>query len=408
MRTTLPPGPAVALFLTACISGDPLGPTVAFSPATVFAGNEFSCAAGPDQRVRCWGANPRGQLGDGTTLDHISPARVGGDLPFVTLGIHGQGNHACALTVDGEAWCWGENDFGQLGTGSTDPSTMPVRVATDVRFRTISAGWRMTCAVSTTDEAWCWGRGSWGQMGNGTLAHRLTPSLVDGDHRFATVKAGTNNLVCGLTLEGEVWCWGLGILGALGRTAPEQCTLNALTLPCARTPGPVTGHRSFVDIAVGNTFACAVESSGTLWCWGANGSGQLGVTGITPCSTNPNLSGVPCTVEPVAVALSGIVRASAGDGHACAVDTDGRGFCWGRNRFGELGNGEVNTVRSTPVAVAGNHIFRTISAGTNHTCGSDTDGTIFCWGVNDRGQIGDGTLRLTLTPSRVLILAGGP
>lgn len=369
----------------------------------VHAGNDFSCALDAEGQGWCWGFNNVGQLGNASgDLLHNEPSAIAGDLRFRSLGIHGLGRHACAVSVEGQAFCWGENDFGQLGDGSTAPSAVPIAVTGGLRFTQISAGWRFTCGVTEDHDAYCWGRGVWGQLGNGETTQTANPVRVVGDVAFASVRAGTNNLACGLALDGSAYCWGLNWRGEVGSSTNEFCGPDTVRLECASSPVQVrtAGGALFRDVAAGNSFACGVLFDGTMYCWGRNTQGQLGSESTEGCSGNgpPDI----CVREPIRVpGEHRFVTVSAGNDHTCGTTESGAAVCWGRNQFGELGNGSLATTGNPPTVVRGDLTFVSVSAGSSHTCGAVTTGALYCWGINDFGQLGDGTDHIGLTPVAV-------
>jgi alpha-tubulin suppressor-like RCC1 family protein len=229
-----------------------------------------------------------------------------------------------------------------------------------------------------------------------------TPVKVLGGVAFASVQAGTNNLACGLAIDGAVYCWGLNWRGEVGSSTNEFCGNPNASIECASSPVRVrtSGGSTFRDVAAGNSYACGVLDNGAMYCWGRNGDGQLGVEAGNDCAT----SGAPdpCLREPVLVPGGHrFITVSAGDGHTCGNTEEGPVVCWGRNRFGELGNGSLATTRNSPEVVRGGLTFVSVSAGRHHTCGATRSGTLYCWGINDFGQLGDGTDHIGLEPVAV-------
>ncbi|MBN2725148.1 MAG: hypothetical protein JXR95_13875 [Deltaproteobacteria bacterium] len=237
--------------------------------------------------MKCWGYNDDGQLGDGTTIDRHMPVSVTGlgDI-LVATQISAGLYHTCAVFSNGEARCWGYNNFGQLGDGTTTSRSTPVLVAHSP-FSQIDSGQYHTCGITDWNYAMCWGTNDHGQLGDGTTTNRTTPVLVNGP------------------LESS-------------------------------------------QISVGATFTCSHKSTGTAQCWGLNNRGQLG-DGTTTTRTSPsNVFG-----------LSTVTEIIAGEGAACARKSDKTASCWGNNEYGELGDG-TTTSRTTPVSVIGltNQLFR--------------------------------------------------
>ena len=244
------------------------------------AGGEHTCAIGRGGGLKCWGSNLSGELGDGTTTDRASPVNVVG-LQTGVIALAAGGKHTCALTSAGRVKCWGLNNFGQLGDGSTTDRLTPMAVAgLTARVVAIAAGDSHTCAVINTGGVKCWGLNDFGQLGDGSTANRLTPVDVGGlTTRVVAVAAG-NGHTCALTRAGGMKCWGSNFWGQLG----DGTTTDHLT------PADVVGLATGVVASAANHLsACAMTSIGSLKCWGANLDGQLGdgtsIRRLTPVDT---------------------------------------------------------------------------------------------------------------------------
>ena len=324
--------------------------------------------------------------------------------------VSGGGAHTCGLTADNQAYCWGWNGYGQLGDGTnTGPetctvansaapcSTRPVAVLGGLRFRQLGAGTYHTCGVTMDYRAYCWGGNSTGQLGDGTTTNRLTPVPVAGGRQFRRVDAGDSH-TCGVSYpDNRAYCWGWNRAGQLGvgtNTGPETCTITVIggtiTTPCSTKPVAVRGGLLFRHVAAGVYHTCGVTTTNQAYCWGANGSGQLG-----------DSTEVVQRLRPSQVAGGRQFRqVDVGFEHTCGVTTSDRAFCWGNGASGQLGNGK--TYKSFwPRLVFGGVYFDRISAGQNHTCGEATDNRAYCWGVDG---LGDGTTTKQLRPVPV---AGG-
>lgn len=312
--------------------------------------------------LACRGTNERGQA---------SPS---GALGFVAV-VAGA-SHSCALSSTGVASCWGANDEGQLGDGSRNDRSSPVRVRTDLRFSTLAAGEAHTCGLAGRGVPLCWGENLSGQLGDGTRNNQTVPRIVGGGLGFREITAGWSH-TCGLTASGNTFCWGLNSQGQLG----DGSNLDHLQ--------PTLVLRSVQRLVAGSEHTCGI-SAGEVLCWGGNGSGQLG-DGSTDARREPNpVSGLPGRATELA----------AGAVHTCALLSDGQAFCWGQNRQGQLGDGTTES-RVTPVPVSGGLRFTEIEAGGAQTCGLTRDGIRYCWGLNLSGQLGDGTRTSRSTPTRV-------
>jgi alpha-tubulin suppressor-like RCC1 family protein len=240
----------------------------------VTAGYEHTCGVTTDDRVYCWGLNFFGQLGNGTQgSDHFlvaTPAEVVGGHRFrqVRAGY----SHTCAITRSDLAFCWGENIYGQLGDGTTIGDATPdrgratpVRVLGELQWRQLSGGGEHTCGVTQTDQLYCWGLNDHGQLGNGTTTNRLKPAPVSGGRQFRQVDAGGYH-TCAVTTGNLAYCWGFNFVGALG----DGTTTQRLT------PGAVAGLRRFDHVNAGDLHTCGVTLARRGFCWGRNATGQLG------------------------------------------------------------------------------------------------------------------------------------
>ncbi len=343
---------------------------------------------------------------------------------------------SCALTSAGLAYCWGGYD--------SVVRSVPQPFADTVRWQALFPGWRWGCGVSAVGRTLCWGRNRSGQLGippDSATAHSLT--AVQGLPSLSTIAIGLDH-ACGLALSGELYCWGANGDGELGHGT------RALWEP----PGPVAGRVRFFRVAAWSSTSCALAVDGRLYCWGLDHSGVLGDSadvcsearpateydGPMPavgCSSVPrpvetalrfveivfNHHGQPCGLtsaggvhcfEPREVRQGGshVLRAAeyqltggpfvsmTGGGHWCGLAADSSAYCWGRNSDGELGVGTYDQAHYAPVAtpVVGGRRFRTVSAGSGHTCGLSTDAQVYCWGSNDNGELGDGTTRRSPIP----------
>jgi alpha-tubulin suppressor-like RCC1 family protein len=403
------------------------------------AGNEHTCALTAAGAVQCWGRNNEGQLGDGSTTSKSTPQPVTGLASGVAV-IAAGGNHTCALTTAGAVQCWGNNPFGQLGDGSTTNTTTPQPVtglASGVAA--ISAGVYHTCALTTAGAVQCWGRNAYGQLGDGSTTDKTTPQPVTGMASGVAAIAAGGNHTCALTTAGAVQCWGrndfgqLGVGGITRKTTPQPvaglasgvkaisaglhntCALTtAGAVQCwgrndfgqlgdgsttdKTTPQPVTGLASGeASIAAGVYHTCALTTAGAVQCWGWNAESQLGDGGTTSKSTP----------QPVTGLASGVAAIAAGGNHTCALTTAGAVQCWGRNLDGQLGDGST-TNKSTPQPVAGLASgVAAVVTGYGHTCALTTAGAVQCWGFNTSGQLGDGSTTNKSTPQPVTGLTSG-
>ncbi len=298
--------------------------------ASVSSGDYYTCGVTADGRAYCWGNNGAGQLGIGSAsnLNYVSPVPVSGGLRFLMVGTSDRNYVTCGLTSSGAAFCWGDNGYGELGTGGTSSSTVPVAVAGNLAFVRITVGAVHACGLTASGAAYCWGGGN--ALGNGTTTNSSTPVPVAGGLTFTVISAGTNH-TCGVTTGGTAYCWGDNTYGQLGSTTASS------TVPVL-----VTGGLTFVSIGAGDEHTCGIVSGGAASCWGNNAYGQLG-NGSTLSSASPTL-------------VSGSVQfklITTGGTSTCGVAVSATAYCWGSNYSGQLGIGGSAMTYSTPQVVSG-------------------------------------------------------
>jgi hypothetical protein len=384
-------------------------------------------------RLYCWGGNLRGQLGDGTHLARPYAVRVGGAQGFApTIGTlataqggtdNGQA-HTCAGTLDG-AKCWGANDFGQLGDGTTIERVLPVDVVgLPSRPVGLAAGASHTCAVMESGALMCWGDNSRGQLGDGTTTSRATPALVTGmASGVAKVAAGAWH-TCAILSGGALQCWGANEAGQLGdgTTADRLVPTSVASLPSGVASATVSGSTRVFNS--GGGFSCALTVAGGAKCWGANESGQLGEgTGsghFTPFDVTGLTSGV-VDISTAGIRKRGVfpddgtITGGTAIGHTCAVLSSGRAKCWGINYAGMLGSGVppggeywMYGGSATPIDVVGLPQAAQISAGGTFTCSRSVAKKANCWGsilaqpIPASVLVGTAAQRITFAPQSPL------
>ena len=366
----------------------------------------------------CWGDDGNGYLGTGTT-SHLPESSVpvptavdtSGVLAGKTLTQISVGSDPCALDTAGTAYCWGDNTYGALGDGTTNSSSVPVAVDTSglpagTTFTQISVGIYETCALDSAGSAYCWGYNAYGQLGDGNTSASSVPVAVD-----------TSGVLAGKTLTkisaGDDNTCALDSTGAAycwgynGSGALGDGTTTSSLVPVAVDTNGVLAGKTLTQMSAGDGgFACALDSSGAAYCWGYNPYGALG-DGTT------NSSSVPVAVDTSGV-LAGktLTRISANGDDTCALDGAGAAYCWGGSSVGALGDG-TTTSSTVPVAVntsgvlAGKTLTQ-ISVGDGDACALDSAGAVYCWGGNFYGQLGDDLYDTVFTngDSHVPVLAG--
>ena len=405
----------------------------------IAAGLRHTCALLDAGGVKCWGHNGDGQLGDGTGLDSSTPVAVAG-LPSGVAHIDAGWFGMCALTVDGAALCWGDNEYGRVGDGTTEDRFAPVMVTgLDAGVLAIATDSFHSCAVTAGRALECWGDNSYGQFGNGTYDASLTPTpATTFAAPVASVVTGEGN-TCSLSMAGRVQCSGNGDFGHLGDGSWHGSNAGAVQVsglgagvvqlaggyrhtcaqledsslrcwgegdrdqlgngvPVIRTsPVDVVGLGAAQQMGIGLWHTCGLSAASPATCWGYNFYGQLGDGTVIPHT-------LPAPVQDMQPGALAIV---AGQSHSCAITADGTVRCWGYNSVGQLGIGSLGGFFSSPVAPDLGAPTAMLSAGTDHTCAVSDGGGAKCWGLNNAGQLGDGTTVYWAVPVGVSGLSAG-
>ncbi|RKH18967.1 hypothetical protein D7X74_08005 [Corallococcus sp. CA047B] len=324
-----------------------------------------------DGTAWAWGFNGYGVLGDGTTTHRFAPVQVQG-LSGVAAIAAGY-SHTLALKQDGTLWAWGYNRFGQLGDGTTVDRSLPARVQGLTQLVDAAGGIVHTLALKEDGTVWAWGDNSNGQLGTGTEETHRTPTQTQGLMNVSALAAGYLNSLA-LKQDGTVWEWGFNSAH-----------------PNIHTPKQVQGLTGVIAIASGFFHSAAVKQDGTAWTWGENQHGQLGDGTTNIIETSP--------VQVLGV--SNVIAVAAGDAHTVVLKQDGTVWAWGRNDYGQLGDGLQDYRRPTPVPVHGLTGVVRIAAGESFGLAVKQDGSLWAWGLNSFGRLGDGTETLRLTPVQV-------
>jgi alpha-tubulin suppressor-like RCC1 family protein len=350
------------------------------------AGHDHSCAVLADGSAACWGSDVLGQLGNGPAITDSQPTASPVALPSGrrAVSITAGGLHACAILDDGSAVCWGYDAEGQLGNGpgltDVQPAPSPVTLPPGRTAVAISAGNIHTCAVLDDGSATCWGSDGNGQLGNGAVTGDQpspSPVALPPGRTAVAITAGDAH-TCAVLDDGSAACWGFDVLGQVGDGSGfslERPSPSRVALPAGRTA---------VAISAGDAHTCAVLDDGSAACWGLDVTGQLGNGAVTGSQASPTAVAIPPGRRAVAI--------TAGGAHTCATLEGGSVACWGLDDHGQVGNGPVTGDQASPAAVA-LRLGRTavaISAGSRHVCAVLDDGSAVCWGLDDRGQLGNG------------------
>ena len=425
---------------------DGLPPTLytGATPVTVDGFGGTMCAAVPHGRY-CWGDNSLGQYGDGLTTAYQQPHLIQDGLQFSALAIGGA--FGCGIDADASVWCWtreaidgigtfpgiatghpaaiwpgmsridagagflcgvstkrriqcaGEDTYGQLGS--------TIGEGGGVSFVDVAAGAYHACGLADDGAAWCWGRNDAGQLGDGSLADRSTRLRAAGGQSFTSLAAGARH-TCGVAADGGAWCWGSNAHGQLGNGSFDDSAV----------PVAVAGSRRFSEIAAGSEHTCGISTDGGTLCWGATDLGQVptfqfldpvriegyafdelwtgpgrycGRAGSeTYCWNGPSSPWDPSYFE-ILQQAAGMERVVSGPTSACGLLPGGVAACWGSNEHGQLGDGSVGGTVTDPVPVTGGQRFEEIGVGLAHACGLALTGRVWCWGSNAGGQLGAGS-----------------
>lgn len=395
------------------------------------------CAAVPHGRY-CWGDNSSGQYGDGLATSYAEPHLVQDGFEFSALAIGG--TFGCGIDRLASVWCWtkepidgigsfpgsasglpdfimrgmsrldagtdficgvstkqrlacaGENAYGQLGSS--------VGAGGAVSFVDVAAGAYHACALAEDGIAWCWGRNDAGQLGDGSMSDRSARLAVSGGHRFTRLAAGARH-TCGIATDGGAWCWGSNAHGQLGDESFDDSAV----------PVAVAGPRRFSELAAGSEHTCGISTEGETLCWGATELGQVPVDHVLdPLRIDDRAfahlwggAGKYCARSGAEVfcwdgSSFDLAPAAAGmeslawslESH-CGIQAGGVAACWGSNEFGQLGSGSVGGSAAAPSPVTGGQLFTKIGVGEQHACALAVTRRIWCWGGNEYGQLGSGS-----------------
>ena len=399
------------LNVCACLIGQPCRcvapPPPPMRYIDVSAGGLHSCAIDQNNHAFCWGANVSGQLGTTTTAQCIEsqppippitrscsvvPLPVSGAALFTQISAGGE--HTCAVDTTGDVWCWGRNNFGQLGTGAVSTpfvaQAAPLRVnAGATKFKEVAAGKFHTCALGTDNLVQCWGKTDCGQAGP-TPAVSL-PRPISTTQTFKALSAGANHN-CALSTNGQPMCWGSNFGGQLGFTGPISVCGGGSATPQLATHSPAVFNPS--RIAAGGSSSCVGSSTGygvidgSITCWGVLANApQTGAQKFITTTVMMSIGGDDLTSD-----------------HICALNPSGTAHCWGQNLRGLLGVGSMLDPVPTPAFVQPSSVlYRDLDSGTFHNCAINSKSEVECWGMNHVGQLGNATQTESSQPVHALL-----
>lgn len=347
----------------------------------VASGKRHSCALKNSGEVFCWGDNLNYQLGS-LGNDSSIPRQV----PNLTnvIAISAGGQHTCALKKTGTVQCWGLNTFGQIGQGiqSNQPRIASLKEIKELKnIKSISLGENHSCALDQAGDIFCWGDNSEGQLLVNNISESSLPIKNSYIAKIAMISSG-NQHICALHVRGDVFCWGDNRSGQIGNKRIQNKTVVNL----------VQNLKNIKSIAAGGSSTCAINNESQVYCWGDNTFSQLGIENTLE-NKNAKLP-IPFKVDH----LQDMESLSVGENHVCGLTKSGTVKCWGsntKNNF-QLGIATKSTIHYLPLEVPNLLEINSISAGGLHTCALKTNGTVYCWGNNFQGQLGNGSFSASL------------
>ncbi len=394
----------------------PVGCTEGCAIVEIVGGADHSCARRENGEVLCWGGNFFGQLGDdGRRHGDCSAGGAMGldcsEIPRVVLGVEATalrangGPNACAVTASGPQ-CWGRSVVPPVGSDQPVPRFRPeaepaAAGADDLQLTT------QNLCILTSGMASCLGDNAARQVADNDTEKFSTMQPVDFEGVLQVAVSMSGLFQCARS-DSEVRCWGSNQNGQLGdgSSTHTECGVEMRNIDCSGTLVNVAGDldpSTVTDLQLGGRHSCALTSAGTVWCWGDNSAGQLG---LLPTGAGPN---VPTEIT---AAGSDIAALGAGGDHTCVVENDGDVFCWGSNEEGQLGDGEDvgshdacrgDTIdcSAMPVQVVLPGPAQMVAPAQQHTCALLVDGDVYCWGWNDRRQLGQIDRERRTTPVKI-------
>ena len=339
-----------------------------------------------------WGANANGEVPKGTTGATSSPTVAAGTAQFYDITSHPSfsSGFGAGITPGGQVYAWGYNAFGNLGTGDVVNRSSPTPVVGGLLFRKVACTFPATLGLTPSGQLYGWGANNFGTLGTGDTTPRSSPVLVVGGLTFTDMSVGINGQVFATASTGSIYCWGANASGELGL-------------------GDTLGRSSPVLFAAGANFtqvfggglqtsaalAYGLTSTGALFTWGQNAAGELGVGDTNPRSTPTAVVG--------GQSFSKVIYGGSTDTntYALGLTTTGQVYGWGYNAFGQLGTND-SANHTSPTAAVGGLTFSDISLINYTAYGLTTTGQVYSWGLNTNGQVGDGTTTMRSSPVQVV------
>ena len=379
----------------------------------VSTGFATACAIAYDDKVYCWGRGSEGQMGNGgRKLQQTLPTPVdtSGVLDGKTITNISTGrDNSCVIDSDGLAYCWGANSKNSLGKTIASPNNIPDYLNGNglidgYHLKDISVGNEYTCAIISTGDAYCWGYNKNGQLGSGDILNKSLPNKVVGNHSYITLSTSVGwssdeeSHTCAININNLAYCWGYNADGRLGINSIVDKNVPTLV----NGNGKIDGV-GIKDISTGLNHTCAVNINGKAYCWGDNGDGQVSIGGtrmVSPTTSKKYLL-------PTIINSNGYIDNKenkyiyANDEYTCAISSDSIIYCWVKNSSGQLGRGDFNQKDDIAAVKLPGKVINMSNSSSGFNCAISSDNQVYCWGSNGNGRLGIGSLIKENIPKRV-------
>lgn len=324
-------------------------------------------AVPPSPHLFAWGTSSAGQLGLGNTASYSSPKQVGSLTNWLVIAA-GYGNTA-AIKTDGTLWTWGQNNQGQSGLNNTTYYSSPKQVGALTNWSYLASGSYHVAAIKTDGTLWCWGYNSFGQVGNNTSGTSISsPVQIGSLTNWLKVTAGYYHNVAVKT-DGTLWSWGWNAYGQLGLGNVAHYS----------SPKQIGSGTTWSNIACGYAQTFATKTDGTIWSWGYGVYGATGQQTTTNYSSPKQIGALTTWLTPASGRITGY-----------SIKTDGTLWAWGYNGQGNLANGNIANNYSSPIQIGSATNWSKVTGSYYSVYGIKTDGTLYSWGANAQGQLGLG------------------
>jgi alpha-tubulin suppressor-like RCC1 family protein len=326
-----------------------------------------------------WGRNSSGELGLGNITNYSSPKQVGSLTDWLTVA--GGYNFGAAIKTDGTLWTWGANNYGQLGLGVTTKYSSPKQVGALTNWLSVASTYTSCAAVKTNGTLWTWGDNRYYTLATGNSTAYSSPIQIGALTNWSQLACDNYNVLA-IKTDGTLWAWGSNYWGNLGLGSRGNYYSS---------PAQVGTLTTWANVACGGSVSMAIKTDGTVWIWGYNGYGNLGLGNITTNYSSPKQIGSLTNWSKISSADSQTVH---------SIKTDGTLWAWGYNGVGQLGTGDITNVKS-PVQVGALSNWSTIKHSHDSAYALQTNGTLWSWGLNDYGQLGVGNRTNYSSPKQV-------